>query len=794
MPTASTLEHWESVLEEAAQPLNKALQKPPKAGVPSPQRKKYGLSPPPSPKCKGATISGAPAAVKAHEGQKMLSRAQVDQITAAWQEAAQAAEEERSAFESELKALKLEHAETKVTLQKTQQRLNAAEVSMEAYSEAAASASAAAHTELSAVLEQAKARAEAQTKLLSSKADMATRDVATLRAQKLLHDVSSTTLSLEMGLLDGTVGLLVERLHAAHEQLDTSLAAQAQLQGQADASLTKASVSVLEAQHLRHVVAAQRRTIDELRGHVSGAQVWARETENAFDETLVAIRYAAAEQLTVQSKRLKEWEEELEAKEMGRGRRASVGSLTSKPGDVAGGKLGELIAAESVLLTRQAQLFADVRERTESRELRMLHTRMEAVDAELATIHRVERDFATELRAVGAAKYDALLQSTHTELAAARARLREQERTMGRMEERMGAEIAMHRCKFDEAVQGLMDEASRLSTDDAAALTAAAKDQAHLFNAQGSEGAKDVAAGARRRSYVMARDAQVLRHLGAAGTPGGGDAAGGSHASAHADAPAGTPASSSDVRMVDESALIAARRQLAAVEDELRHRLEESSAAMTRVTDESRRDLQATRRWAAQLEAQLEQSNASLAEEREESARLDAELASLRPQLEGTEERLRGLESSMGEKQRSPGGSSSKAPAFGGGGGNSGQAGLGSHVHAGFGTFSLDGAGVSPTGGAGGTSGGGAGPSRRIVKARAMISMALPADDDDTEAPAGTHGARALVVGTPAKPEDMALRPSAVRPSPGTSAIKRRKSTGKSKSWTKGTQPKAAVV
>ena len=137
---------------------------------------------------------------------------------------------------------------------------------------------------------------------------------------------------------------------------------------------------------------------------------------------------------------------------------------------------------------------------------------------------------------------------------------------MGRMEERMGAEIAMHRCKFDEAVQGLMDEASRLSTDDAAALTAAAKDQAHLFNAQGSEGAKDVAAGARRRSYVMARDAQVLRHLGAAGTPGGGDAAGGSHASAHADAPAGTPASSSDVRMVDESALIAARRQLAAVE------------------------------------------------------------------------------------------------------------------------------------------------------------------------------------------------------------------------------------
>ena len=108
---------------------------------------------------------------------------------------------------------------------------------------------------------------------------MATRDVATLRAEKTLRDVHATTLGLELGLLDGMVGVLVSRLAAAHDELDASLAAQAKHQERADEAQLKASAASLQVQHLQNVVSAQRRTIGELKGHVAGAQVWARESE-----------------------------------------------------------------------------------------------------------------------------------------------------------------------------------------------------------------------------------------------------------------------------------------------------------------------------------------------------------------------------------------------------------------------------------------------------------------------------------------------------------------------------------
>ena len=50
-----------------------------------------------------------------------------------------------------------------------------------------------------------------------------------------------------------------------------------------------------------------------LRWIVEDAQVWAREAEATFEETLAAVRYAAGEQLTVQGKRLRAWEEALAA-------------------------------------------------------------------------------------------------------------------------------------------------------------------------------------------------------------------------------------------------------------------------------------------------------------------------------------------------------------------------------------------------------------------------------------------------------------------------------------------------
>ena len=97
---------------------------------------------------------------------------------------------------------------------------------------------------------------------------------------------------------------------------------------------------------------------------------------------------------------------------------------------------------------------------------------------------------------------------------------------MQRMDERMGAEIAMHRTKFDQAVQDLLDQASRLTSDEAVALTTAAAEKAAFVHTQGPEGATPSASGPRRRSFVMARDAQLLKTLGSMGTPGGGAAAG----------------------------------------------------------------------------------------------------------------------------------------------------------------------------------------------------------------------------------------------------------------------------
>ena len=117
----------------------------------------------------------------------------------------------------------------------------------------------------------------------------------------------------------------------------------------AEADRLRADSATLEAEHRQSVAAAQRRTIEELKGHVAGAQVWAREAEAQFVETLVAIRYAAGEQLSVQAKRLREWEQTMAAAEGGRR---------------AGDQLAGLIAAERELIAAQGRLFIEVRERT----------------------------------------------------------------------------------------------------------------------------------------------------------------------------------------------------------------------------------------------------------------------------------------------------------------------------------------------------------------------------------------------------------------------------------------------
>ena len=226
MPTTSTLEHWESVLEEASTtPQARAAASAKKSGkkkaglaytLLSPRERAQfenadgtgggagmGFSVHSGAATIGSTSSSAAAVAGTTDGANKLpamSRATVEEITNAWQEAAHAAEEERNAIEEKLKALQAEHAQALEAQQQLERKLESTEVSMEAYMEAAHAAGDAAKAELSAALERANARAEARTRQLESKADMATRDVASLRAHKILNDVHATTLGLELGL------------------------------------------------------------------------------------------------------------------------------------------------------------------------------------------------------------------------------------------------------------------------------------------------------------------------------------------------------------------------------------------------------------------------------------------------------------------------------------------------------------------------------------------------------------------------------------------------------------------
>ena len=329
-------------------------------------------------------------------------------------------------------------------------------------------------------LDEAEARSATKTELLGAKAYTALRDVATLRAQELLGGVHRTTLHREIALLDGTVGFLAARLSSAHRELRESLAAQEAHRQRADAAQLASSASALEAQHLSHVTHAQKRTIDDLRENVAGAQVWARESEAVFVETLASIRYAAAEQLTVQGKRLRAWEEQLEQQRLeeqrmeagpqAHGRPRHHGQVQqldphhqqqqqqpqphhqpAQPGRPPSSKLASLIEEERSLVAAQAKLFSDAMDRSASFEVKLLSERLAAADKEIETSQRLDRSFADELENVGRGDHEAALSSVRAELGAARSRLGEQEETIRRMEDWMyvidpAAELLLLNC------------------------------------------------------------------------------------------------------------------------------------------------------------------------------------------------------------------------------------------------------------------------------------------------------------------------------------------------------------
>jgi hypothetical protein len=735
----STLQHWEAVLEEAS-----AL---PPHKPPSPQNKAAYTLAPSSTEC---GCSGAAASATSH-------------ISNAWKEAAEAAEAERTRLDDELAELKAELAQTTSSLERTQNKLESSELSNLAYSEAAAEASDAMRSELNAALTQAEARAEAKTRVLSSTAEMALRDVANLRAQKVLTDVHGLVLGRELALLDGTVGFLVARLRAMHVEHDALLLTQQKQAQKADEAQVRADAARLEMEHLRNVSAAQRRTIDELKGVVDGAQGWAHDAEARFEETLVAIRYAASEQLTVQERRMSAWEEELHRLQQqqlrqqhatswdGPPRRersptatrspprgeARSGAATKQPG--SDGSISDLIAAERELIAAQASLFAAVRGGPSEAGggSKLLVQRLADAEVELSRLRSAERDLAAELRATSQLHAEQHVAAAQNELGAARSRLREQERTIARMHDWMGSEVAHHRAAFEAATQELLDQASRMTAEEAGALAeAAAAARADRQHGQQAAGTSDTAEADRRRRD---RDAQLLKSVELPGGEAVTDAASWSGGGTGAGTSArGAEGAAGHAGMVPEAELLAVKRKLAGAEEELRYRLEEAASAAQRTQDAHRREMANSARWASRLEAQLEQTTAALALEREDTSKLEEELARLRPQLaEAKEHAAQGLWA--GEHVRATASSTCAQPA----------------------AAAANDAVVAM-----------ASPSRRIARARAvlatpmMVAAAEPSADaahaSGRPAPTGCSAAPPLAVGSPLRPQDVALRPSPV--------------------------------
>ena len=735
------------------------------------------------------------------------------EVSDAWQEVAHASEAENVALRAEVAQLKEERAQSEAETAKLRRKLESAEESTEAWWEANATADAARAVELRAALEKVEKRADKATKLLSGKADAALRDVSSLRAQQMLDRVHRTTLDRELALLDGTVGFLVARLAAVHGELAASLAAQEADRQRADEAQLQASAAVLQAAHIETVASAQRRTIGELREHVSGAQTWAREAETTFSETLASIRYAAAEQLVVQSKRLRVWEEALERSrqqrlgedDVGGGSGASGGrGLGGRGGGGRGSPssppprrssplrssssssspprppssppherwkeeveptLAQLVEEERALLHSQRQLFTSANEAAAVSEAKMLRARLADVEGDLESRLTLERNFADELSRHAALRSQAELDGLGSELAAARRRLDAQEEQIAKLNDWMAVQVASHRKGFSEAVRELADAAAAMVPEDAAALTTAIGEDAAVIGERqgaGTEGGAASAAaheGKRPLSGVSLRAVGLEAELKRGGREGGWGPVG----------PVG-------------------------LEAKLAQRLAAAEAQAAHENDALRRSKAEAERWARQLEERLDQATAALEIERGEGARLEAELATLTARLSEAEAEAGasgGRASSAHGRGR--GGGAARTPsspqeggAAGGAEGSpqgSAAARRAASIAAQFSTPAS-----APAANGGGGSGGSGGSvlswgtgkaakskgtgsaadkplPRRIARARSTVATPVlaPAEDASEEglAPAGAEAApppAQLLVGGTARPEDRMLR------------------------------------
>ena len=67
-----------------------------------------------------------------------------------------------------------------------------------------------------------------------------------------------------------------------------------------------------QVQHLQDVSAVQKRALEHQKHQTTGAQEWAHQVADRFEGTMTQLREAAGEELAVQQRRFRVWEEEFE--------------------------------------------------------------------------------------------------------------------------------------------------------------------------------------------------------------------------------------------------------------------------------------------------------------------------------------------------------------------------------------------------------------------------------------------------------------------------------------------------
>ena len=650
MAAKSTLQHWEEILEAAVD-----------LRLPELQGKALSLA---SPSSRSQT---KPEQQQASD-QSFVLQHLVDSNDA-WHEAADAAEADREALESELRRLRADHATTAAALAHAERRLGVSEESMEAWREA----SQASEEEIASMVARTEAKGQARTDVLEAKLERAQRDVASLTAQQMLADVHAATIGCELGHLDGSVGFLTRRLALVQDELAESLRAQEALRTELATRRRAASVADLDVQHLQHVTAAQKRTSDELRSHVMGAQAWARDAEGRYDEALGQIRAAAAEELGVQAKRMRVWEHQLQ-RLLSLHEQQQHGMAMAEPSAAAQStarfahEVRQLMEQERALIGEQSRLFALNRQGLDDSREALTAKYVHGLEAQLEESQRAARGLDVQLDKVGRLDLAEELAATTSELRAARERLREQEVAMGRISEWTATEIAKTKTAFDAAVRAVWEHAWRLTPEAAAAVVEATdpmrqqqedrlqqqqqqqQQQPPRDDAAPAADAADAPAPAEavywdgwrlveRRSVAggvdPSSDATGTRPpppeaLGTPARAAGGCGAGGSGAG-------GSGADGSGAGGSGEDAYSRLVVRVAELEEKLRLERQQGAAKALQANDHLRRDLEDAQRWVSQLEAQLELTSAALSIEREEAAEHDLELSRLRHVLQATE-------------------------------------------------------------------------------------------------------------------------------------------------------------